>query len=245
MKTWNHAKPWAYHSHAKPYERWGNMTDPAYMDQNWLEDASAELPLNPLKQSFVNNRVLSSEPLPGMQPSWLDLNLAQRTGETRDFPGLQANMQAWSIFYNTIHDESTAYMECAFQMLASCTEEQLDIVRQWSVEQCTNEFGTLFRPLQGTQFIAKPGIGTPQVPQNEFDMVTGVYFRPPGVTAAPLAAPITMPATATATTSSSQKNGQGGTAPTVATDDQEMIDHEEEANREKAHMLQGVNGFAM
>lgn len=248
MKTWNHAKPWAYHSHSNPRDRWCNLPDPTYNDENWLEKASVNMPLNPLKQSFINNKVASScvaNRLPGMRPSWEDLTLAQRTGETHDLVALQENMRAWLNFYNTVHDECITRMECLFRMLANSTEQDLDTMRRCGEEKCTTEFARLFQSVQGVQVSAKPGMGVPQVPQNESDMMTGVYFKPPGEAAA---LPFTMPFTSTGqiTTSSSQNNGQSSTTGVgrqQTNEDEDMLDAESRSAVQAANLSQGVDGF--
>lgn len=176
MQTWNHAKPWKYHDYNKPQERWCNLPDPAYQAENWLEQAMTELPLNPLGQSFINRR--TERDLPGMQASWKILRECQVKGETTNLPILQENMQAWSTFYDTMDDEPTAYMEWMFQKLSHFTDAELDALRQMGPQNCDTILQAFYKSEKSMKLTAKPGIGVPQVPQTESDMMTGTYFAP-------------------------------------------------------------------
>lgn len=235
MKTWNHAKPWAYHNHSKTQDRWYNLPDPAYNNENWLEQANEQMPLNPLKQSFINGRMAND--LPGMQASWKALDVAKRTGETRDLLTLQNHMRSWLGFYNTMQADDATRLECLFKKLASCTEPELDEVRQWSIDRCGTECEILFGRIRAAELTVKHGIGVPQVPQKESDLLTSVYFLPPGA-----AAPTT------AATSSGQNNvPRDDTKVPGPTGDAMVIKEEEEdltlAEGQHEDTQQGIDGF--
>lgn len=203
MRTWNHAKPWRYHDYTKPQERWCNLPDPAYIDENWLEKAKAQMILNPLKQSFISRRAEKRD-LPGMQASCKDLKHWQQNGETRNLPVLQRNMQEWSTFYITMEDEPTAYMEWIFKKLSRFSDDELNAIRQMGPQNCNTILQAFYKSETGVPLTAKPGIGAPQVPWNKSDMISGLYFRLSRVPAAP----VTTATSATAASLSRQNHAQ-------------------------------------
>lgn len=177
MSVWNHAKLWELHNYQKPQERFCNLPDPAYMGQNWLQQAKQAALLNPLEQSFLDSVTTRDlRHMPGMSPTWHKLTAYQRLTDAERFVKFQQGMQQWRNFYHSMHDKDRVLIEFLLSGLTETSKEVLG-------DACMRDFNKVYAVLQeefaeakSPPLPAKPGIGLPRVPQNMSEMELGSFF---------------------------------------------------------------------
>lgn len=186
MKVWNETKPWTQHDYNKPQERWCNVPDPAYKEEDWLNVAAMSTPLNPLEQSWINNR--TTKDLPGLEQSWKKAHKYRNTLSATVVAEFQAYMHEWLCFYNTIANEDTPYMEFLVQTLSKLPEEELQNLCTMGATQIDNDLAGMYEKSKAQYLPAKPGLGVPRVPQDLSQMICP-FFTPSGANAAPTQQP--------------------------------------------------------